>query len=97
MKVRYSPRSVSDIEGIADYLKERSVRAPAAMESAIRTIVQLIAEFPNCGRAVEQRTGVRVIPLGRYPYLIFYTIQDETAVILHIRHGSRIPLVPDEL
>jgi plasmid stabilization system protein ParE len=38
----------------------------------------------------EQR--VRVVPLLRYPYLIFYEItQSGTIRVLHIRHTSRRP------
>jgi plasmid stabilization system protein ParE len=40
---------------------------------------------------VEQRPGVRVVPLIRYPYKIFYRIADDTVRILHIRHTSRRP------
>jgi hypothetical protein len=31
------------------------------------------------------------MPLGRYPYLIFYTAIDEELFVLHIRHGARKP------
>jgi plasmid stabilization system protein ParE len=33
--------------------------------------------------------GVRMAPLGRYPYLIFYAIEGDDVVILHVRHGAR--------
>ena len=35
--------------------------------------------------------NVRAISLVRYPYLIFYQIEDERIEILHIRHSSRAP------
>jgi plasmid stabilization system protein ParE len=40
---------------------------------------------------------VRVLPVGRYPYLVFYTLRDDEIVILHIRHGARAPIDPSEL
>ena len=36
--------------------------------------------------------GVRRLPLGNYPYVIFYTVEADEVVILRIRHGARRPL-----
>jgi len=49
------------------------------------------------GRELTQRPGVRAMPLGRYPYLIFYTALENELVVLHVRHASRRPLEHDEL
>ena len=97
MKVRYSPRAVADLNGIADYLIERSPQGARAVEAAIRTTVSLVADFPGCGRVVAQRPEVRVIPVTRYPYLIFYTVTGDAVVVLHIRHGAREPAKPEDL
>jgi plasmid stabilization system protein ParE len=59
--------------------------------------IDLIAAFPGSGRALEQRRSVRVMPVGRYPYLVFYTIGEDEIVILHVRHGARAPVGPDDL
>ncbi len=48
------------------------------------------------GRELTQRPGVRVMPLGRYPYLIFYTVLENELFVLHVRHASRRPLEHDE-
>jgi hypothetical protein len=37
------------------------------------------------------------MPLGRYPYLIFYTISGDELSILHVRHGARKPIEPESL
>ena len=97
MRVRYSPRANADIIGIADYLTERNPAVARAMEQAIRAAVDLIGEFSGAGRAVDQRPNVRVMPVRRYPYLIYYTVRAGELVILHIRHGARAPVKPEEL
>jgi toxin ParE1/3/4 len=97
MKVRYRPRAVADLVGIADYLSERSPAGVRAVEARIRATVELLRQFPGSGRMLEQRSQVRVMPLVRYPYLIFYAVAEEELVILHIRHGAREPISPDEL
>lgn len=97
MRVRYSHRAVADLAAIADYLVERSPSGARAVEAAIRATVSLTADFPRCGRVVAQRPGVRVIPVTRYPYLVFYSVTEDTVVVLHIRHAARKPADPEEL
>jgi toxin ParE1/3/4 len=97
MKVRYRPRAIADLIGIADYLSERSPAGARAVEARIRMSVELLRQFPESGRVIEQRSQVRVMPIVRYPYLVFYTVTEEELVILHIRHGARETIDPDEL
>lgn len=71
MRIAYSPRAVADIASIADYIAERNPRPALAAESRIREVLDRLAEFPGMRRALTQRPAVRVMPLGRYPYLLF--------------------------
>jgi hypothetical protein len=34
---------------------------------------------------------VRVVPLGRYPYKIFYRVTKDAVEILHVHHAAREP------
>ena len=89
MRIAYSPRAVTDLAEIGDYLAERNPNAAAAVEQ--------LALFPASGRMLEERTAVRVIPLGNFPYRIFYTTSRDEMIVLHIRHGARAPIDPSEL
>jgi plasmid stabilization system protein ParE len=97
VRVIYSPRAISDLIEIANYLNARSPAGALAVEQRIRRTIALLAEFPGVGRPLEQRSQVRVMPLGRYPYLIFYTISGDELSILHVRHGARKPIEPESL
>jgi toxin ParE1/3/4 len=97
MNVRYSPRAADDLIAIADYLTDRNPPAARAVEAAIRRTVNLLGEFSGIGRALTQRPKVRVTPLARYPYLIFYTVAADELLILHIRHGARAPVEAADL
>jgi toxin ParE1/3/4 len=97
MKVRYSPRATDDLIAIADYLTERSPSGARNVEAALRKTIGLLSEFSGGGGTLTQRPSVRVIPLARYPYLIFYTATVDEILILHIRHGARAPVEPGEL
>ena len=46
---------------------------------------------------LKERAVVMVMPLGNYPYRIFYTTSGDEMIILHIRHGAREPIDPSQL
>jgi plasmid stabilization system protein ParE len=90
MKVEYSARSLTDLRKIAaSSRREFGDQVAAALESRIRTAVQQLRSAPESAPRVEQRPGVRVLSLVRYPYRIFYRFDGESIRILHIRHVSR--------
>ncbi|HEY1245687.1 MAG TPA: type II toxin-antitoxin system RelE/ParE family toxin [Hyphomicrobiaceae bacterium] len=97
MNLRYSPRARRDLAEIADYLTARSPNGALSVERRIRKTIDLITAFPGAGRRLDRRPAVRVMPLGRYPYLIFYTLHDDEIVVLHVRHGARKPIDPSRL
>ena len=97
MKLCYSPRARRDLAEIADYLTARSPKGALSVERRIRKTIGLIAAFPEAGRRLDQRPTVRVMPIGRYPYLVFYTLNADEIVILHVRHGARKPVDPSRL
>jgi toxin ParE1/3/4 len=92
MNVVYAPRAVSDLDQIGAH--SRRVFGPAvaaALETFIRATVARIAVMPESGLRVPRRPGVRVVPLVRYPFKIFYTIDREVVTILNVRHAARRP------
>ena len=92
MKAVYTQGALSDLDDILAGLKSVSPLAAAAVESSVRATVTRVQEWPKSAHAVTQWKGkVRVIPLVRYPYVIFYQIKDEWIQVLHIRHTSRAP------
>jgi plasmid stabilization system protein ParE len=96
MKVEYAKRALSDLRNISDYHSRSDDPALGERIAAgIRRTTARIARAPESGRGVVQRPGVRVVPLLRYRYLIFYRIAGDTIRILHIRHTSRRPWAGD--
>jgi plasmid stabilization system protein ParE len=57
----------------------------------IQEVVARLARLPESGRPVTDRPGIRVAPLLRYRYNIFYAVTGDSIRILHIRHTSRRP------
>jgi toxin ParE1/3/4 len=92
MKVAYAPRAVADLSEIGVQSRKTFGNAvTAALETYIRATVARIAVMPESGQRLPERPAVRVVPLVRYPFKIFYTAAGETLTILHIRHAARRP------
>jgi toxin ParE1/3/4 len=90
MRVRYTARARSDLQAIIQYIVDRSPTGARNVKLAIERIIELIEQFPEAGRRVDQQNA-RMLPAGRYPYLIYWTIEAGEAWIVHIRHASRRP------
>lgn len=91
MKVVYTDSALHDLDEIAVWLKAHYPGLGKAVERRLRLVVAHIARWPESMRASANRTGVRVVPLGRYPYKIFYHVSGEAVEILHIHHAAREP------
>lgn len=92
MKVEYSNRAVSDLRKISAYTRRTfGGRVAESLEVRIRSIVDRIGREPLSAPKVEQRPGLHVVPLIRYPFKIFYRVLDDRVKIVHIRHTSRRP------
>jgi toxin ParE1/3/4 len=89
MKVVYTEDALKDLDAIAEWLIVHYPAVAPAVERRIRSIVAHIARWPESSRRSARRPGVRVVPLGRYPYRIFYRVTDNRVEILHIHHAAR--------
>jgi plasmid stabilization system protein ParE len=94
MKVRYTPRARDDLSAILTYIKERNPQGARNVTRVMHKTIELIGQFPRSGRHAGEQ-GTRVLPVGRYPYLIYWTIERDEAWIVHIRHTARRPWSPD--
>jgi toxin ParE1/3/4 len=95
-RVRYARRAISDLIGIADYIRERNPRAAEAVADRIRASIARLGMFPFIGRPTDDG-NMRVLSIGRYPYLVFYDVIGGEVVVHHIRDGRRKPPTADEI
>ena len=90
MRVRYTPRAFAERERIFAYLVARN---PDAARNVVGLITQRILELadnPYKGRRTD-RGGIFTIWVTPYPYRIYYRVDGEDVVIIHIRHTARRP------
>jgi toxin ParE1/3/4 len=93
MNIVYAPRALRDLEAIAAYLIERSPSGTINVLGAIKSTIETLRFFPLIGRQVDEM-GHRRLSVPRYPYIVFYRIDQGELIILHLRHTSRSPIDP---
>ena len=90
MKVRYTRQAVADLLGIADYIRDRNPSAAIDVETAVRSTIDLLADYPKIGRD-RPELDARALGVPRYPYTAYYRIERDEIWIVHIRDDRRKP------
>ena len=91
MKVVYTAAALRDLDEIAEWLAVHYPTFAPTIERRIRAVMEHIGRWPESARRSIKRPGVRVMPIGRYPYRVFYRITNDAVEILHIHHAARRP------
>ena len=89
MKVVYTAEALDDLDQILAFIAANCPTISEAVELRIRSVVARIGKWPLSAQEVAERPGVRVVPLVRYPYKIFYQLTGDAVEILHIHHAAR--------
>jgi toxin ParE1/3/4 len=90
MRIRWSETALSELDGIFSYIQQNDRSAAIAVVERIEALAALLEEFPLVGHLTDE-AGVRVLAVVRYPFLIFYAIDDAAGeiVILHVLHTAQ--------
>jgi toxin ParE1/3/4 len=88
MKVAYTQTALAEVEQIFAYVARRNPPAARRVVARIEQVIARIGEFPQIGHEADE-AGIRLMPVGRFPYLVFYTVADEVTIV-HVRHAARL-------
>ena len=92
MKLRWTPRAVSDLEEIADYLLAVRPEAWNTLLARVELTLDYLLQFPNMGKT-GLAAGTREFVLSGTPYIIVFRLKDDVVQILSVRDG-RMRLSP---
>lgn len=90
MRVVYTDDALHDLDDILRFIAVHHPAAYPPFEMRLRASVRRIGQWPDSAQTVSQRPGVRVVPLVRYPFKIFYRVNGDAVEILHIHHAARL-------
>jgi len=95
MNIRWDVRALDDLRDIRRYIAQHgSLAAADRVREHLRSRIERLIARPLIG-VLTSNPEIRILPPTRYPYRIYYTIQGDDVVILHIRHSARSE--PDDL
>jgi plasmid stabilization system protein ParE len=89
MKVVYTEEALRNLDGIHNYIRDNYPTISDAFHLRLQFVVARIAKWPESAQEVADQSGVRVVPLVRYPYKVFYRAANQTVEILYIHHSAR--------
>jgi addiction module RelE/StbE family toxin len=87
-RLRWSLAAANDLEGIADYLYLHHPSFAASTILRLYDAAKSLKSFPYAGRAGRIH-GTRELVLAQLPYLVVYTVDDDSIHILRFLHASR--------
>ena len=95
MRLRWDARAIQDLHDIRSYISARSSPAAAnRVRQNLHARADRLRVHPCIG-VDTRKTELRILQPTRYPYRIYYMVQGDEIVILHIRHTARG--APDDL
>jgi plasmid stabilization system protein ParE len=89
VKVVWTRAALADLAEILDYTELNYPSLVGPLESRLARVVSRISARPESARRVATRTSVRVVPLIRFPFRLYYHLGEDRIAILHIHHTSR--------
>jgi plasmid stabilization system protein ParE len=89
MKVVFTDEALANLDGILSFIASNYPSIHDAFQSRLRSVVARIGDWPESAQEVADRPGVRVAPLVRYPYKVFYRSTGQVIEILYIHHAAR--------
>ena len=84
--VVWRPEAVDDIRGIARYIHQFDPVAAQDVAARLFDLGNSLALFPRRGRPKNGIREMTSVP----PYVLRYSVADETVFILSVRHGARL-------
>ena len=89
MRIVYTDEALANLDETLQYITSHYPAVHALFERRLRLIEARICAWPESARKVAERPDVRVVPFIRYPYKLFYRIENDRIEILHIHHAAR--------
>ena len=89
MRIRYTETALVEVKEIFSYLSARNASAAKRVVARVERTIRNLSDVPEMAQAADE-AGVRRMPVGRYPFIVFYSIEGDEILVLHVRHGARL-------
>jgi len=102
-RVIITPEAEADLRAAHRYIYTQAPRAAGEWLKRVQQSIRTLSQYPErCPLAPESdafEEPIRELLFGtghRGTYRILFVVHDKTVYIVHVRHGSMLPLEPEE-
>jgi plasmid stabilization system protein ParE len=86
-----------DLKEIRRYIARIDAIATNRVRQHLMARINQLRDVPLSGITAKDMPEIRILNPTRYPYRIYYAIEANQVVVLHIRHTSRDAPIPEDL
>jgi plasmid stabilization system protein ParE len=88
MRVRYTGPALREFDAAVEYMLDHAPLVTKAFADSIEQAATQLRDHPYSAQETEM-PGIRREYVRRFRYSIFYSVEGDEIVILHIRHAAR--------
>lgn len=88
MRIAFTPRALSQLAAVYEYLSARSPKAAHSVRSSIQATIDRLVHMPMLGKLTDE-PGILVLIEPEYLYRVFYHVDGEVVSVIRILHGSQ--------
>lgn len=91
MKLKLLTAAKTDVAGAIAYYNSEEPDLGSEFAGEVRKAIERVLQFPKGWASVSKR--VRRCQVNRFPYGVFYSLKNDTVVVIAVLHNRREPRV----
>lgn len=93
LKIVFRRAAARDLRDARDWYDEQRPGLGDEFVLSVEAAVELIQRMPNSYQVVEPTRSIRRVLAHRFPYAIYYVVENQRIVVLAALHVARDPTV----
>ena len=89
MKLKLLTAAKSDVADAIAYYNSEEPGLGSQFAAEVRKTIERILQFPNAWTSLSKR--VRRCQVNRFPYAVFYSLQNDIVIVIAVLHNHREP------
>jgi plasmid stabilization system protein ParE len=90
-KVVFAPRAREEFEAAVEWYDSQQSGLGSEFVTLVDEVVRLVQEQPLAFAVWDRDIRFRHVVTGRFPYVVFYRVLDDTIEVTALAHGAREP------